>query len=489
MLFGLRAVRRRKWIVIGVAAALVALTVGVVSVIPPKYHVECRLLAQRNQVLVTRSDGQGATDPAQSANEIVLRQENLIGLAKQTDLLKEWEARRLPILRLKDWIMGLISEPPTEKEKLRGLVEFLRTRMAVWSEEATITIQISWPDADMAYRLVDAAQRSFLEAKHVQEVSTFVESVSILEGHAADLSRQVDAALREIDALRQRKRDERLPSGSVETPTRVVVPGAATRPAPAPQEPSAEAKERTRRLAELPVEIQEKQRVFDELEGYRRRRLAELQSKLEEQSAVYTQEHPAVADVRQAIAVASKESPQVGRLRAELGALKAEQARLMRASRADEREAVPATRGRTGIVVSGPATGPDAALAELSREDERDPEVEYARAKLKFAIDNYQALQEQIRRTRMDLDTAQAAFKYRYVLTQPPERPRGPMSPKKGLIIAAGLICGLLIGTIGAVGREMRDGIINERWQVEQILAMPVLTDIQLLPPEPEKSV
>jgi capsular polysaccharide biosynthesis protein len=62
------------------------------------------------------------------------------------------------------------------------------------------------------------------------------------------------------------------------------------------------------------------------------------------------------------------------------------------------------------------------------------------------------------------------------------------MSPKSGLITAAGLFCGILIGMIGAIGRELRDGILSESWQIEQFLEVPVLTSIKLPEALPEKS-
>jgi hypothetical protein len=119
------------------------------------------------------------------------------------------------------------------------------------------------------------------------------------------------------------------------------------------------------------------------------------------------------------------------------------------------------------------------ALSELVQDD-RDPETEVARAKLKFAIGNYEALEERIRLTRMDLDTAQAAFKYRYVLVTPPQRPRGPVSPKPVPILILSLLSGMVIGLIACIGLELREGTIHEQWQVEQVLALPVLTQIRL---------
>lgn len=483
--FTQRAVSRHKWMVLSVVVALVGLAAAAAAVIPPKYNIECTLLAQENRVLVTRSDGGGGTrDPTQGAAETILRRENLVGLAKQTDLVKEWRARRLPVLRLKDRIQALFHPPPDDEALLRGLVDYLGSQMNVWTNQGRITIHLSWPDKEMAYRLVDAAQRSFLEDRHVQEVSTFAESLSILEGHAADMERQVEQATKRLQELRKQRQGEAAEQAPTKTDDTSDSPEPAPRVAlsPVPSEPSAET---ARRLAELPVLIEEKKRVVEELEGFRRRRQLELQAKLEEQRAIYTDAHPAVLDIQQALAVASKPSPQVQRLRGELEGLEAE---LQRLSPGKARAHAVFSRPLRGSESGGARAEPGLAdLVLLNRDEERDPDISYASSQLRYSIQNYQALQDQIRRTRMDLDTAQAAFKYRYILVNPPELPLGPVSPKKGLIMAAALVCGILIGVIGAVALELRNGIIRERWQIEQILSVPVLTEVRLAPLLPEE--
>ncbi len=489
VLFSIRALQRRKWLAVGVSATVIGLAALALAVMPKTYQAECKLLAQTNKVLSTRSDAQNPTDPARAAAETVLARENVVALVKQTGLVKAWWAHRAPISRLKDSLVRSFGTMPDDAEMTVRLAETVETQMKVWTNEGgTVTIKLTWPDGEMAYRLVEAAQRSFLEARHVQEVSTFAESASILEGHAAGLAREVDAAIAELQRLRQKKHPGATDTSGADAGAPRPAPASAPAPAAAPAASAAvagdpAAAENGRRAAEIGVLIEAKRRVLDELEGFRQRRLSELQAKLEEQRATYTDAHPAIADLKQSIQAASTESAQVGKLRAEMAQLQTEAERLGAPTEKRPTAVRPATGGSGSF---GSMTRRDAAFAELAREEDRDPETEYAKSKLKFAIENYQAMQEQIRLTRLDLETAQAAFKYRYVTVSPPQRPRGPISPKPLLILGAGVLCALLLSVIGAVAFELREGMIHEAWQIEHTFGMEVLAEsrVPALPPK-----
>ncbi len=484
--FGLQAGVRRKKVVIAITAVMLALAVVALQLIPRKYNVECRVLAKRRQVLSSRSDGQNAPDPTRSAADVILSTENLTSLVEQADLVRQRKEKRTPAQKLKDAITGV----PSDDDLKKGMVEYLRARMAVWSADGTITIAIQWPDGDLAYRLVDAAQRSFLESRHVLEVSTFGEQVSILEGHGATLARDVDKAVQKVQELRERKKLERerpakkdakdkeekeAKSERRAAPTGGVAPaGSAAAPAPAP----APSPEQERRLAELPALIEAKQRLVDDLDGERRRRIVELEAKLEKQRGVLTDAHPEITDLKEAIAVASTPSPQAAKVREEIDDLKAEQSRLL----GDTTPAAPTVPGapRRASSYSPPRPAVQALGAVAAREEDDDPEVEFARSELTFAIEKYQGVQDAIRATRLELETAQAAFKYRYTVVTPPERPRGPTSPKPLLLVIGAIIGGLAVGMFAAFALELREGLLRQTWQVEHLLDVPVLGEIQL---------
>lgn len=485
--FGAQSVRRHLVLALAVAAAVVAVAVLALAVLPKKYQVECKLLAQKNQVLAVAGDAQTEA-PTRAAADVILRRENLVNLVRETNLVEEWPRRRAPVQRLRDWVFALFGSRPTNDERVDALVGYLGQQFKVWTEEGgTVTMQLQWPDPQMAYRLVDAAQRNFLEARHVQEITTIAESASILEGHASDLRRDVDAALHDIEALRDRRRGDRDAAAASATPSAVMATPVLTPPPTATADPGT-----ARHLTELQVLIDAKQKALEQLEASRQQRVQQLQSKLEEQRAVYTDEHPAVADAKQALAAASQQSPQARQLKTELQRLQADYATLRSSTEAElgKKDAKDAKEPGTRRLLPFATTSKlpsDALRIEQEMSDDRDPEMELARSKLRFAVENYESLQDRLQKTRIDLDTAEAAFKYRYTVVTPPEVPHGPISPKSGMILAASVIVGLLIGLLSAFIKDLRKGVLYERWQVEQSLALPVLTDIRLPPHGPNR--
>ncbi len=481
ILLVLRATRSRKRLVFGTALLLGVLAAVIANALPKSYRSSCRLLAQRNAVLAVQGDNAMDITPTHAAKELISKQENLIGIVKETNLLKEWKAHRPFVLRMKDKLTALVSKPPDDKQMTEALADYLLTKMQVFSEDTTLTIQVDWRDPVLAFQLVEAAQRAFLEAKHVQEVSTVAESVSILEGHAAALGAQINVEVAEMQALMERKRAEGLkkiakPSDAKELPSasppRPAAPGG-----PTPAELDALEKQQ-RRMSELATMIDAKTRMINEFDAARVRRVADLTGKLTEQRATYTEQHPLVAETEQALRAGSEESPQVSRLRAELKPLQEEYQELKKASAASPTRRV----GGTGapVLEAGGAGLGDVIRIEQAGAQDADPEVAYARSKLQFAISNYQALQDQIRRGRIDLDTAQAAFKYRYTVVKPAEVPKGPISPKVPLIVIAAVIGGLFIGVVIAMSKELNAGILFEPWQIQHATGLPVLVAIQL---------
>src|SRR3954471_6786231 len=258
LIFSTGSVRRRPWLFISVATVMVGLTAGALAVLPKTYQVDCKLLAQKNSVLAVRADANMNDQPARSAVEMIVRHENLVALIRQTDLLQEWPRRRAPILRLKDWAMGFVRKPPAEEERLDALTGLLEKQLNVWTNlnEGTVNIGLTWPDPLMAYRLVDAAQQNFLEMRHVLEISTISEQISILDGHAEKLKGEIDKQVSDL----QRIRDQNAPRGA-----RMARRAAEAKPAPSDPE-----------VDELRRTLQAKQRAIADLEEMRRRHLLEL---------------------------------------------------------------------------------------------------------------------------------------------------------------------------------------------------------------------
>jgi capsular polysaccharide biosynthesis protein len=104
----------------------------------------------------------------------------------------------------------------------------------------------------------------------------------------------------------------------------------------------------------------------------------------------------------------------------------------------------------------------------------------YARAQLRDAMDKYAALRNQIQAAQIDLETAQAAFKYRYTVVTPARLPRSPTVPNVPLVTLVAFIAAMLCGILFAVLLDVRRGRLLERWQIERLLDRPILGEISL---------
>jgi uncharacterized protein involved in exopolysaccharide biosynthesis len=468
--FGVRSLRRHWVLAFNTFALVVASAVVALVVMPRTYHTEVKILTSRNQVMPAlgnpgRAVPRDSDAPTQAASELVLRRENLISLTKQTNLLDQWDQTRAPILKAKDWLMRSIEGPPREEDRLEALVGLLEKRLKVTTEEGTVTIELDWPDPQMAYQLVEAAQLNFIETRHTLEVSTITEAISILEWHASAMRDTVQGTLEELRKSREAVKAESAPvaPGSVRTVARRVEGR--------PHVP------RDQELDQTKAMLAAKRRALTDLEDYRRKRQAELQAQLAEQTATYAPAHPLVVASRDSIAALSRESPQVESLKKEAAQLEAEVARreLLQASEADK----PDERAARPDVLLEARREISSSLKEVGLVRPEDDSVEYLKAQLKMSIDKYQDLLGRIDGATIELDTARAAFKYRYSVVRPAQVPKKPDKPKAEVVLGGGIMAAALLAMFAAVAADLRAGRIVEAWQVERLLGIPVLAEIE----------
>ena len=486
--FVLGSLRRHRPLVAAVFVSILGATIGSFFAFPKTYHVEAKALAQPTSALTVRGDGPGADSLTRAAADTVLRQENLVALIQQTDLVRYTMEHRAPVQRARDAIVKFLRmREDSEADQLDALVRRLETKLVVWTSDGgnavggtTVTIAIDWPDGPMACRLVDAAQRAFLDARYAREITALSESIEILRRHTTSLKADIDDAVGGIETMRTATTDSPKTDGSS--------PVASARPrilsvqrpvAPHPVGPDAE-------LQQMKLELQAKTKAIDELEDLRRRRLSDLQARLAEARAIYTENHPTIVDLKQSIVALSVESAQVTGLRQEAASLKAECD-----SKAASASGVPTptplvawTTSLPGPVGSAASTPPqlpnDVLRIALDLREDRDPAMVYARAQLRDAMDKYAALRNQIQAAQIDLETAQAAFKYRYTVVTPARLPKSPTVPNVPLVTLAAFIAAMLCGLLLAVLVDVRRGRLLERWQIERLLDRPILGEIAL---------
>jgi uncharacterized protein involved in exopolysaccharide biosynthesis len=439
--FVLRSVGRHGRLAGSVFALAGLATTASFLAAPRVYHTEVKLLAQRNLIMPAlgnprRTVPMDSDAPTRLAAETVLRRENLVSVLRTTRLIEEWERTRAPVLRLKDRILRPLLGPPTEDDKLESLIGLLRKKVYVGADEGTVTIGIDWPDAGTACRIVEVMQQNFLEERHASEVSSIADAISILEGHASGTRGTIEAALDEV------RRSSPPPAPRA--------PSVGTRHEPVPEPADAA-------LVSLQVLLEAKRRAITDLEEFRQSRLAELYTLLAEQKNTYGPAHPAIAGTQQSILALSGESPQIAALRRE----EAEMAGEIRRRRAPAR-----------------APAPDVTTADLGREPSPDPGVSYARSRLKSAIAEYEDLLERLEGARIELDTARAAFKYRYGVITPAQTPRKPVSPAPVSFFGIGLVLALALAVAAALAADLAGGRVVESWQVERFLGLEVLAEV-----------
>jgi uncharacterized protein involved in exopolysaccharide biosynthesis len=496
--FVLRSIRRHK-VLTGVTFGVAfAMTIAAALLMPKTFYVQVKLLAQRNAVMTALSNPGRAVPwdadaPTRAAAETVLRRDNLISLITQTDLINEWERRRAPILTVKDKVWALVTRhemtPDERLDKLVGTLESLMSVTAGPVGDGTVTIELYWPDAEMAYRLVERAQQAFLDARQVAETSAISESIAILERYTASLHEDVNRTLAELQRTQPRVRaDGTVPRVRTITPRRSTLPPSVVAgPIPAIDDPIIDTSvSPDPELSRLRNEVNSKRMELSKLEEGRQRQLSELQARLGALQTIYTPNHPSVMSLQQNIAALQYESPQVAALRSQLDKLETE---YDEKAAADADKLIQAEIGRRGPVpvpVPVPVV-PDVAVPvqeapvaqSTTTERMQDQAAEFATLRLRTELNQLQSILERTDGARIELAVSQAAFKYRYTVIKPAQVPRDPVFPNVRLVVLAGFMASLVLAVCLALAVDLMSNRILEAWQVQRQLGLPILGTVR----------
>lgn len=408
--------RRRKFLVAAAFLACLGAFTALYATRKPAYRVEARVLTLDRVALPTAARSVYEDVPTRSAYELIHRRDNLIALLRQCGLLPAPAGDRGA-----DRIDG-----DAASERLNALVAKLDKQLDVSAEQGAITITVDWEDPRQAYALARAALDNFIEARHLQEVSSIEEVISVLQDHSAKLRNDLDAAT--DDAQRR----------AASQPRPVV---------PRVRQPSPE-------LVRLESVLAAKQRALQDVEEFRRRRVADLQAQLDQARNTLSDAHPTVIGLRKDIEAASRDSPQVQTIRQE------EQEARKRYSERVVREGF-----------SQNTTLPAVAPQIVATPPEEDPRVRQAQAQ-------YEQMAARLNAARVELDAARAAFKYRYNVVWPPQVPDAPVSPNAAKIFGVGLLASIFMALVAALAPDLLAGRIIHRVQVERSLGLPVLGEV-----------
>lgn len=488
-----RAPRRHPALALGVLAVNLLATLVYALWLPRTYEVDARIVGQRVLVMPSlgnphRSVPTDADAPTRGAVDAILDQENIVALVKETNLLDRWEAHRPKLMRWKDKAVRLVTPKPTEEDRLRAMIGLVKKRLLVQADEATIKITLQWDDPAVAYDVVDLAQKNFLQRRSAMETAVIVDTITILEAEAATAREALAVALADAARLAAKnnavrsgsdKADEATPSRPAGAPTTPTMPSMRTVTVVRPTLSDSATAAHVANASGLAKELDDKRAEIRAVEGPWQRTLADLRAKLADLRATYAEAHPAVMTLERRIADASAEPKELVQLRAE------EKGLLERIDSIPSGGTAKGGAGRvTTTTITVPVRTPGAAPASASVGEgpvllrEEPPELTEARTKLQAASRKYEERADRIDAARIELETARAAFKYRYRVVLPPELPKEPLGPGKAARLAGGAFLSLMVVFFAAGARDLLSGCLVEGWQARRRLRVPLLSEV-----------
>jgi uncharacterized protein involved in exopolysaccharide biosynthesis len=460
------AVLRHKLLALTTFVVTATLGLAIAKYLPRTYYSQATLLPKRSSTIaaLVNPDRIAALDPdppnplrppgevdsvTRSAGQAVLRRENLVALIKRVNLLDRWEATRAPLLRLKDSVMQAISSRPSEDIKLDAMVGMLEKQLNVDTEDGRVTLSVLWPDPQLAYELVDAAQQSFLEARQREDLATITDAMNILElheKHAAENVKQAYTRAEKVftEIMIDRRRvvgDPRVAGGFSSN----------------------------QQLAGLRFLIRAKRRAISDSEEQHNRRLEQLNAELVAQRKLYGENHPNIVELEQRIVgLRAQGSPNTKVLQTEEKQLNTEYQRYGGSAVPFPDEPQPDPYGLERVLI-----GILPALGE-------NPKAALAKDELQTALAVQQQLRHRIDAAKLERDIVQASFKYRYTVLTPADFPRAPVKPNAKVIALGGMVAGLLLGLFAAIARDVLSGRMLQAWQVRRGLGLPVLAELEM---------
>ena len=456
--FVLRAPRRRPRLAVVVLLLSLLLTAAVALSAPRVYLASTRILVQRNVVIPLLGNPKRPLPadwdvPTKGTSETILRRDNLVAIIRETNLVQRWNVGRSPISRLIEAVERAAFGPLSEEDRLLALIGALEKRIYVQADDTTITIGVAWHDPVVAHELVTCAERNFFKERGATETSAITETIAILEDEAARQREAIDAGLANAQKMQ---------------------PPAPLPPSRPPGAPRRLGPERALRTpaeggATIAVDLAQKRAAIQAIEDPWQRRAFDLKGQLATLRLTYASAHPSVIALEERIRQASIEPP-------ELTALKREEAGLL----AQVKQFSPGEGklGEASLALLGPllAKGDDPPPPPPTRED--SPELVSVRARLLAAVQKYEDLRDRIDSARLEINTARAAFKYRYAIVVPAEVPKKPLTPIVLLIALCGLALSLLLAMIVPAAKDFASNRILEVWQAER-LAIPVIAEVK----------
>lgn len=446
-----RSAKRRKGLSFVVVMICGALTVLGAIFAPRNYECEARVLVQRTNVITGGQPQQLSPEEmrnvAREYEEQVMAKDNIVAIVRQKNLVARWDDMRQPHRRLLDKINRKMGKPPySDDEKYDALVNKIHTSLKVWVDGATVSVRLEWSDPEAARDIIDAAVKNFLEARFQAEVGVIPERLKILESTLAQSHKDLEVAA--VELQRQQKI-----ANPKERVGNIYIPNL---PAGVRADVETMDPELRKKLEGV------RQQIAIQSEG-KMRRAAELQQEYNEKRGTLAEGHPEMIALKQRLDQAKQDDPQVAALKQQerdiLGEIQAQ-----RKAAAEARENAPKPR------VATPAPVPvDTAPQAGTTKNLQDAQVQFDTIRGKFTD-----IANQVEAARLELKTAEAAFKTRYRVVHPAEIPVAPKRPVGFIAIVIGVMSTIAAVLAVAALADRFSGIFFEPRDVRDRLGLPV---------------
>ncbi len=445
-----RSAKRRKGLSFVVVMICGALTVLGAIFAPRNYEVEARVLVQRTSAITGGQPQQLGPEEmrniAREYEEQVMAHDNIIAIVRQKNLVQRWDEMRQPHRRLIDKINHKLGKaPPTDDEKYDALVSKIQRGLKVWVDATTVTVKLEWSEPEAARDIVDAAVKNFLEARFQSEVGVIPERLKILVDGVAQAHKDLEVAASEL--VRQQK------LANPRERVNIVIPNLPMGVTDRPEPPDPALKARLDSVHNQIAVLQEG----------KTRREAELNQELLQKRQTLAEGHPEIIALKQTLDASRADTPQLAKLKAEEREILAEIAAKQKAAADAPKPAVRVAPTAAPV----PAT-PDAPAAGATK-SLQDATVQFETVSRK-----YTDLANQLDAARIEMKTAEAAFKNRYKVVHPAEVPLAPKRPVGLIAILIGVMSTIAAVLAVAALADRFSGIFFEPRDVRDRLGLPV---------------
>ncbi len=452
MLFAARSARRNFVFCLLIAALVGALGSTVVAAIPPVYEATVKIFVQEGgavtSALASGRDRFRPVEGGRGLEEFIFARANLLSIAREAKLVETWPNTRTLPMYLKDRAVTGLLGPTSRKDMERGFVEMLTTSITAAQEGDSVRVHAQWREKQNAYEIARLVQRNFLAAREEHDLGPIQRAISFLETQLQQADEAIEGAVVRVQTAQSQS--GRPPSSTTTTTT-------SARPAK-----SSASDTSLQELATMSRQLAEARREQRVLVEPWRRKLAELKAQELDLKVQYSANHPLVLQLQARIAAAT-EVPE------ELAALRKKEAELL----------ATLSRHGGGTRVPGESAAERAAAAATD-----DPALEVPKTRLFNALRKSDEIASRLDDARIELATAEADFKHRYVVVEEPEVPTKPLKAKKPLLFVVVFFASLLLGVVAGALRELLRGRLDEAWQVRS-LGIPLLAEVEIkkLPP------